>query len=145
MSVSGARIQRQGQHHRLLLLLLLQHSRRQRACTVHIDLLIIIIIVRLFLTRLNMTKTSQGRASTIVVVVAAAAVCCCSIALDISFYLLDSTFALQWHNTNCLSLITVKRLQFTGYYKTDHQLRTVLETSGNTFTQGLEIAAHCDS
>jgi len=141
MSVSGARIQRQGQHHRLLLLLL-QHSRRQRACTVHIDLLIIIIIVRLFLTRLNMTKTSQGRASTIVVV--AAAVCCCSIA-HISFYLLDSTFALQGHNTNCLSPITVKRLQFTGYYKTDHQLRTVLETSGNTFTQGLEITAHCDS
>ena len=81
----------------------------------------------------------------VVVVAAAAALCCFSIALDISFYLLDSTFALQWHNTNSLSLITVKRLQFTGYYKTDHQLRTVLETSGNTFTQGPEIAAHCDS
>ena len=93
-------------------------------------------------------KASLHCAHRFVVVVAAAAaaaVCCCSIALNISFYLLDSTFALQWHNTNCLSLITVKWLQFTGYYKTDHQLRTVLETSGNTFTQGPEIAAHCDS
>ena len=35
--------------------------------------------------------------------------------------------------------------QFTDYYKTDHQLRTVQATSENTFIRGLETAAHCDS
>ena len=35
--------------------------------------------------------------------------------------------------------------QFSGYYKTDHQLRTVQATSENTFIYGLEIAAHCNS
>jgi len=40
---------------------------------------------------------------------------------------------------------TVRVEQFTGYYKTDHQLWTVQATSKNTFIQGLEIAAHCYS
>ena len=40
---------------------------------------------------------------------------------------------------------TARVEQFTGYYKTDHQLRTVLATSENTFIHGLEIIAHCDS
>jgi len=40
---------------------------------------------------------------------------------------------------------TARVEQFTGYYQTDHQLRTVQATSENTFIQGLEIAAHCDS
>jgi len=36
--------------------------------------------------------------------------------------------------------------QFTGYCKTDQQLRTVQATSENTLIiQGLDIAAHCDS
>jgi len=34
--------------------------------------------------------------------------------------------------------------QFTGYYKTAHQLRTVEATSEDTFIHGLEIAVHCD-
>jgi len=35
--------------------------------------------------------------------------------------------------------------QFTGHYKTDHQLRTVSAKSENTFIRDLEIAVHCDS
>jgi len=34
---------------------------------------------------------------------------------------------------------------YSGYYKTDHPLRTVQATYENTFIEGLEIAAHCDS
>jgi len=35
--------------------------------------------------------------------------------------------------------------QFTGYCKTDHQLRTVLAASESTFILGPEIAVHFDS
>ena len=55
-------------------------------------------------------------------------------------FLYSSTLAVPRTRTR-----TARVEQFTGHYKTDHQLRTVWATYENTFIRGPEITAHCDS
>jgi len=55
-------------------------------------------------------------------------------------FLYSSTLAVPRTRTR-----TARVEQFTGHYKTDHQLWTVWATYENTFIRGPEITAYCDS